>query len=149
MLIIPSSCSTENNVHCVRMNQLFMNYEFQIEMFERFKSETIDQGEKIDSLNNLITQLGNDSVYSSEIINAIAQLKNQIITIKKSNTSFKNDLNKKIYSRINSGLDKFCKENNIKILLNSDERTSVLFNDSIIDITKELTNYLNDEYQGI
>ena len=131
------------------MNSIYHNYDFQNEMFEKFKLETEIQSHQIDSLNNLLLNFRDDTLISAQRVKLISNVRNQIENIKRENVKYKNDLNKKIYTRINTGIENYCKDQGIKVLLNNDNKTNILFRDTSIDVTNKLTSYLNREYQGI
>ena len=65
------------------------------------------------------------------------------------NKTFALEESDKIWSRINSYTKEFSKEKDYKIIIGSDSKRDVLFGDETVDVTKELTNYLNKRYAGL
>lgn len=65
------------------------------------------------------------------------------------NETFALEESDKIWSRINSYTKEFSKEKDYKIIIGSDSKRDVLFADETLDVTKELTNYLNKKYAGL
>ena len=150
LVLMLSSCS--DNLSYLNMDQVYSEYDFQLDMFKKFKNETFEQGKKIDSLKNEMVILQNAFQSKIEIDSSIVFKKKRIVfelnNVQKENNELKKSLNKKIYGRIGDGLKKYCEKEDINILYNAHSGTNILYIDSTKDVTNKFINYLNATYQG-
>ena len=121
-------------------------------MYKRFKNESSLQSKEIDSLSNEMSKIFLALKRSEKVDTALfiqrQKVKIELDRVKKENESFKIDLNKKIYSRIEVGIEKYCTENEIKVLINTEEKTTLLFIEGELDVTDKFIDFINNEYQN-
>lgn len=55
---------------------------------------------------------------------------------------------KKIWSRIDSYIKTYSEEKNYTLIIGSDSKRDVLYAKDCVDITQELTEYINKKYEG-
>lgn len=99
-----------------------------------------------------------DSIYSKLQSSSVSQSEKEMLTgqllqgkeeFDHFNQTFGSNETFRIWSRIRSYTEDFSKENNYKLIIGSENKTTVLYGDENSNITKQLLIYINRKYEGL
>ncbi|KIA92214.1 OmpH family outer membrane protein [Flavobacterium sp. KMS] len=99
-----------------------------------------------------------DSLYSVLESQSVSENKRQILIkqfilekdeLVEFNQNFTAGESLKIWSRIQSYIEEFSKENKYQLIIGSENKTPVLYTDERIDVTQDLLKYINKRYEGL
>lgn len=134
--------------------QVYNKFNYKEELEKNLSKITEQRNLTLDNIKKQIAnynmQLSKD--YSDNIKNTIDSL--TVIFYQKQkefneeNSSLQDDYNSKIWDRINNYIDEYGKENNIEIILGANGSGNIMYANKTIDITEEVTNYINKKYEG-
>lgn len=60
----------------------------------------------------------------------------------------KNEINKKVWNRLNSYIKEYGKKNKLKLILGAQGNGNIMYGDSLQDITQQFIAYANKKYEG-
>ncbi|MEO6175586.1 MAG: OmpH family outer membrane protein [Flavobacterium circumlabens] len=101
------------------------------------------------ALDNLYSKIQSQSISASEKETLLNQFVKGKEELQQFNQIFASNESAKIWSRIHSYTEDFCKENNYQLILGSENKTNVLYADEKLTVTKELLTYINKRYEGL
>lgn len=136
----------EEKIVYVDNNKLFEEFRMTKEMRKKGEKEFNDKKVYLDSL-YLNLQRQDISKEAKDIMTKEFIVKRE--EFDQFNQSFAVTESEKIWSRIISYSKTFSKENNYKIIVGSNDKRNVLYAEESIDITKQLTEYINKKYAGL
>lgn len=127
--------------------KLFNQYNMkkELEAKEKVRLEAISK--VLDSLTNKIklAQASKDDQTAKELYNRFNQLKQQL----RDEYNQSNQLiNQEVWKRLNPLIEEFGKKKQLHLIIGANGMGSVLYNDEYYDLTPELINYVNKQYEG-
>lgn len=136
--------STNSKVVVVKSEQLFNGFRMTKEI--KKKGDFIIQSfnKKLDSL-QLELSRSNNVVLRNNLINQINQQRQDILDF---NNQFVNQETKKIWSRINDYVEIYGKDKGFSIIIGAQTSGNIYYAENAKDITSDLLNYINKQYEG-
>lgn len=101
------------------------------------------------ALDNLYTQIQSKSIGASQKEILMKQFIQGKEELEQFNQIFATNESSKIWSRIHSYTEDFSKENGYQLIIGSENKTTVLYADEKMTVTKELLMYINKRYEGL
>lgn len=60
----------------------------------------------------------------------------------------KNEINQKVWSRLNTYMDDYGKKNELRLVLGAQGKGNIMYGDSLQNLTKDFIKYANKRYEG-
>ncbi|QSB27674.1 OmpH family outer membrane protein [Flavobacterium sp. CLA17] len=144
--IIISSFISKTKIVYVNNSELFDGFVMTTELKRVGEKEFITRKTALD---NLYSKIQSPSISASEKETLMNQFVKGKEELQQFNQIFASNESAKIWSRIHSYTEDFCKENNYQLILGSENKTNVLYADEKLTVTKELLTYINKRYEGL
>ncbi|MEO8535549.1 MAG: OmpH family outer membrane protein [Flavobacterium sp.] len=144
--IIISAYISKTKIVYVNNSELFDGFVMTNELKRIGEKEFITRKTALD---NLYSKIQSKSIAASEKETLMNQFIKGKEELEQFNQAFASSESTKIWSRIHSYTEDFCKENNYQLILGSENKTNVLYADDKITVTKELLTYINKRYEGL
>lgn len=105
------------------------------------------QKKKLDSLYT-IYNIFKENNKSDKLEGLENQLRNEDQQLKKMNERFSNDLGEQVWKRLNQYVEEYGVDKGYKIIFGTQGNGNVMYAETGIDITNEIINYANTNYEG-
>jgi outer membrane protein len=119
---------------------------------EKFKNEIVEFDSLVKSFKQLEDKLkaqekitDKDRSEYAKQQKVIIEKERQLVAIKE---HVKNEINTKVWERLNSYIEQYGKENKIDILFGAQGNGNIMYGDKEFDITTELIEFSNHKYEG-
>lgn len=126
--------------------ELFSNFKMKTELEKKYKQVESIRKSILDSLYNEIRIFGSDNN------EALVQMKRQFLikkeTFDKENAETMDQYNKEIWEQINEYTKQFGDENGYDYVLGANGQGVLMYAKSTKNVTKELSEYINQKYNG-
>lgn len=127
--------------------KLFNQYNMKKELEAKEKVRLEAMSKVLDSMTNQIklAQASKDEQGAKELFNRFSILKQQL----RDEYNQSNQLiNQEVWKRLNPLIEDFGKKKKLHLIIGANGMGSVLYNDEYYDLTPELVNYVNKQYEG-
>lgn len=146
LFIIFTYLNTSPKIVYVDNIKLFDNFNMTKELKKSGEKEFNLKKATVDSL---YATLQSPEISSSEKKLVMQQFVRQKEELEQFNQYFAAEQSSKIWTRIKSYSSEFSKENKYKLIIGSENKSTVLFADENIDVTNDLLTYINKKYEGL
>lgn len=136
----------------IQLPQLYTSFDMTKELERKFQSSNKELLTQSDSINvrmeNLTRQLGNKATYTQEGELLLMQLNGMKTQIDQSIQNNKLQIESQIWNRLNVYLMDYVQSNPYTIILGAKGEGEILHVDPSIDITEDVTTFVNEQYHG-
>lgn len=144
--VILTSFTSKTKIVYVDTTELFNGFSMTKELKSKGEKEFIS---KKTALDNLYSQIQSKSINASQKEILMKQFIQEKEELEQFNQIYASTESSKIWSRINSYSEDFSKENNYDLIIGTENKTTVLYANEKITVTKELLTYINKRYEGL
>lgn len=106
----------------------------------------------VKSLTDMESILSKKSQLSNSDKEAYANLKRVVVLqdqeMQNLRIAVKDDINKQVWERLNTYVNEYGKEKEIKLILGAQGQGNIMYGDSLKDITNDFLVYANNKYEG-
>lgn len=142
----------ETNQAVIQLPQLYASFDMTKELEKRFQASNKELLTQSDSLNvkieTLSRKLSDQSTYTKEGELLLMQMSNMKAQIDQKVQGSKLQIESQIWNRLNVYLLEYVEANPHAIILGAKGVGDILHVDPSIDITTEVTDFVNDKYHG-
>ena len=138
----------------VNIESVYDGFVMKKQLESKFENVTQMRKQILDSLKLELTILSKSISSEKDVAKITAfQQKRQEYIIKEegfseSTTEMTEQYKSQIWKQLSQYIAEFSKQNHYKYMLGFENKSSILYGDEGEDVTKELTNYVNEKYNG-
>ncbi len=147
--LIYSQCNKTQTVYVDNM-ELFSSFKMKAELEKKYKEVETLRKNILDSLYSEIRIMNESSLKKDP--NVLNDLKREFLikkeTFDKENTETMNQYNEQIWNQINEYTKQFGKEKKYEFILGANGQGVLMYAIDTKNVTKELTEYINQKYSG-
>ena len=127
--------------------KLFNQYNMKKELEAKEKVRLEAMSKVLDSMTNQIklAQASKDEQGVKDLFNKFNLLKQQLRDEYNQGNQL---INQEVWKRLNPMIEEFGKKKKLHLIIGANGMGSVLYNDEYYDLTPELVNYVNKQYEG-